>query len=478
MFLTLDKFLAHFPPLDISKSDFEGQFTVMYTKPQTLAEIFSLTPVAGKGKGKDKDRTIIKGDSDLRYLNREAVTEYFYEIIVRNRHKYLSLFYESYFASGDPTRMKWSGVDIYSERASPSPDGETMRIISLQKNDASRRLIRNLFYLELLDLTQVTNTVKSHVSFWGALDNMYNHLQLEDRFFAPSSVALFLREKGTARERASGVNEINYHNLYYLLQAYQPKASIFNPYSICWIMENVLLQSVDGQSSGQGASIFTPVLSWGSYLTAFMHSSYREYVGVDVMPSVCDKVSFLGDWYRGKGAPFSRKTVEVRCQPSESLLHDSEFLAQYRAHFDVVLVCPPYFDMEVYHEGSQSIALYPDYATWLEMYWRQTVEVCKAVSRPGGVFAMIINDYKSLDGREYPLVQDLHSRVLPHFQFLDTYYLQNRTSPLRVNAKDRTERLFVYRNTGPTSTRNKITVRVRGSAHPLAPRTGGGPPTP
>ena len=34
--------------------------------------------------------------------------------------------------------------------------------------------------------------------------------------------------------------EINYNTLFYLLQAYQPKASIFNPYSIKWIMDQVI----------------------------------------------------------------------------------------------------------------------------------------------------------------------------------------------------------------------------------------------
>ena len=242
MFLTLDKFLAHFPPIDISKDEFAKRFKVMYIRPQTLAEIFD-----NIGRGK-----IIKKDDDIRYVNRDAVVEYFYEIIIRNRHKYLTLFYESYFAFEDPTsrKMKWNSVNIYTAKPELEYD-----VISLQKNDASRRLIRNLFYLELLDLTKVTNTVKSHVSFWGALDNMYNKLQLEDRFFAPSSIGLFLRAKGTERERRSGVQEINYHNLYYLLQAYQPKASIFNPYSIKWIIENVLDKALTDPCSGK--RIFT-----------------------------------------------------------------------------------------------------------------------------------------------------------------------------------------------------------------------------
>lgn len=429
MFLTLEQFLRHFPCINITKTQFTKQFKVMYSSPQTLDEIFSMVPTA-RGKPIIKDP-----EHDKRYINRDKLIEYFYEIIIRNRHRYLKLFYEAYFEFKDPDTMKWNGINIFT----PKPELD-YDVISLQKNDASRRLIRNLFYMELLHLTKVTNTVKSHISFWEALDNMYNKLQLEDRFFAPSSVDLFLRDKGTKREQKSGVKEINHHNLFYLLQAYQPKASIFNPYSIKWTMDNII-NSFLGYS---GKSIFTPVLSWGSYLTAFMHSDYQEYVGVDVMPSVCHKVEFLADWYSKKD-PIYNKSVTIRCQPSESLLYDQGFLRRYRNHFDVILVCPPYYDMEIYHEGEQSLDLYPSYNEWLKKYWEQTVKMCCKVTKKGGIFAMIINDYKSLEGEQYPLVKDLSNKVTSCYKFLEGFYLQNRTSPLRVNTKDRTERLFIYR---------------------------------
>lgn len=414
----------------MSKERFAQSFTVMYSKPQSLADIFARKP-AGRGKPIIKDTT-----KDKRYLNRDRVIEYFYEIIIRNREKYLTCFFEAYFDFKDPDGLKWKGINLLSQK-----EGLEYPVISLQKNDPSRRLIRNLFYLELLHLTQVTNTVKSHVSFWGALDNMYNKLQLEDRFFAPSSVDLFLRDKGTKREQRTGVKEINYNNLFYLLQAYQPKASIFNPYSIKWTIDNV----IDKHLGYKGKSIFTPVLSWGSYLMAFMHSDYQEYVGVDVMPSVCDKVEFLANWYKSKTKSRSIKQTTILCQPSETLLTDRKFLQKYSNHFDSILVCPPYYDMEIYHEGPQSLELYPTYKEWLKMYWGQTVEMCHKVTKSGGVFAMIANDYKSLDGDTFALVQDLHQYVSKYFNLEQIYYLQNRTSPLRVNTKDRTERLFIYK---------------------------------
>ena len=420
MFLTLDIFLSHFPVIHMSKEEFTDKFSVMYSTKQSLRELFDMVPTS---RGKP---IIKKPDADKRYINRLQVIEYFYEIIIRNRTKYLTLFYHAYFEFKDPCTMKWDGINLLSHK-------EDYSVISLQKNDQSRRLIRNLFYLELLDLTKVTNTVKSHVSFWEALKGMYNKLELADRLFAPSSIDLFLRNKRSG--------EMNYNTLFYLLQAYQPKASIFNPYSIKWIMDQV----IDHYLGYKGKSIFTPVLSWGSYLPAFMHSDYQEYVGVDVMPSVCQKVEFLADWYSNKDPKYAEKSTTFYCQPSETLLTDEIFLTKYKNHFDCVLVCPPYYDMEIYHEGPQSVDLYPNYNEWLDMYWCQTVQMCYNVTKKGGIFAMIINDYKTLDGNLYHLVQDLHKHVSNYYEIVQTYYLQNRTSPLRVNTKDRTERLCIYR---------------------------------
>jgi hypothetical protein len=279
---------------------------------------------------------------------------------------------------------------------------------------------------------------------------MYNKLELEDRFFAPSSIDLFLRAKGTKKEALSGQKEINYNNLFYLFQAYQPKASIFNPYSIKWIMDNIFTKYLPPSSGGY--RIFTPVMSWASYLIAFMHSDkYQEYFGVDVMPSVCDKCEQLAVWYQNLEQRYNKK-VTVRCQPSESLIDDKEFMVRHEEYFDVTLVCPPYFDMEIYHEGQQSTILYPTYNEWLQRYWKDTVKAAYNVTKPGGVFAVIANDYQTLDGKSYPLTSDLHNITSQYFDLIEMFYLQNRTSPLRVNAKDRTERLFVYRVKSSTPT--------------------------
>jgi hypothetical protein len=465
MFLTLERFLEHFPTVKMSRSSFPKKMLITYRPEITLEQAVSAKPIKSKrNDGTIREKVLIRDPkNDVRYQYREELIDYLYQMAITHRQFYLAKHFGSYFAFTDPFSLRWKdGMDLRlpSNLASPVARKEPKWAgnLSLQKNDASRRMVRNLFYLELLHLTEATNSVNSKVSYWKALDNFYNKLTLEDRLMSPSSVKLFLRPKGTIKKEMgvpkppkgfSGFNsELNWHNFFYQLQAYQGKASIINPYFVYWILENLF------KSCKNNGRIFTPVLSWGSYLIAFMHSvGWNHYVGVDVMPTVCKKVNFLADYYHGlpeikKLLKNDRdaKKVDIYCKPSEMLAKDPRFLKKYHGYFDLVLVCPPYFDMELYPEGEQSTELYPDYDQWLKEYWEETCKMCYKCCRSGGTFAMIINDYSSLKGKYYPLTKDMGNIVKKvGFEYKEFYYLFNRTSPLRMNKKERTERLVIFR---------------------------------
>jgi len=456
MFLTLEDYLSYFPLINISKDEFVKQFTITYAKHPTLEDLFNM-------------KSVIKKTDDSRYLQKTQIIDYFYDVIVVHRHQYLTEFYKSYFELPSFYDLKWDRVNIMVPTASEPLINDPQLIsvwmdyvsdservtnvnamleqfnrlldgpiagLSLQKNDLSRKIIRNLNYLDILHNTSITNTVKSSTSFWQTFINAYNLLQLEDRFFAPSSIGLFLREKPN--------HTVNFNNFFYLFQQYQPKASILNPYTMNWVLKNLF----------SGTRIFTPVLSWSSYMCAFMHSDWEHYVGVDVMKCVCDRSQFLFDYYQTQLKPkltskkelerLSRKHIDLYCQPSESLLYDMKFLDQYSDYFDACICCPPYFNMEIYPEGDQSIELYPTYKEWLERYWEDTVALCHLVLKPGKRFGFIINDYVSLKKCEFHLIQDLNMIALKYFKLVDVYQLLNRVSPLRMNKKNRTEMLFIY----------------------------------
>lgn len=438
-FLTLERFLSYFPPIEMSKQEFANTFRVTYKNNPTLNEIFDENKILN-------GKSVIKSLDDSRYLNRYEIIDYFYDIIIANRYKYLELFYNSYFGFKNPYLLKWnadplvsvSNIDPQALYALNTADLQDKRElleailekgitkVSVQKNDLARIMIRNLNYLDILHTTRILNTSKSKVSFWETLINVYNKLTLEDRFFAPSSIGLYLRKK-------TG-DQINYNNFFYLFQQYQPKASILNPFTVYWLLQNVF----------KGKTLFTPVLSWSSYLTAFFHSDYNYYVGVDVIPRVCERAQSLVGYYRTLKPNNINKEVEIYCQPSESLLHSPDFLERFDQFFDTVLWCPPYFNMEIYEGEEQSINLYPDYQQWLNKYYKATVQLCYRVTPKGALIGIIMNDYYLLDGSFYPLIKDFHAVTDQYFTLVNVIELINRTSPLRVNKKNRTEKLFIY----------------------------------
>ena len=412
LFLTKEEFLKHFKIADLpSREELPNILTISYSPEITLQEAMCLEPP------KDRKKAIMKSENDFRYKHKEAIVDYYYNVLVTHRERYLGYFYDSYFNFKHPSALCWDKEIRIDEDS-----------ISTQKNDKSKTLIRNVFYLHLLDQTTVTNSIKCKVSFWKSLTNLYNKFILEDRFFAPSCIELCLKTKKTALP-----TEVNYNNLFYLFQQYQPKASILNPYTIHYILNKELKVKKD-------FNFFTPVLSWGSYLVAAMETSCNHYVGVDVMPTVCEKVRQLSEWYK------STMKVDIILTPSEDLLKNKSFLKRYKNYFDVIIVCPPYWTMELYNEGQQSTERYKNYEEWLHKYWEDTVKVCKHILHNEGHFMYIANDYNDLQKQHYELTKDFENITIKYFSYVKNLNLCNRVSPLRVNKKQRIEKIYIFKN--------------------------------
>ena len=416
--LTWEIFLTFFPPMKMTLQEFTKKFKILYAKQINLSSV----------------KTLYK-NTDIRVKKYNEICKYFYEIVITERYKYLRHFFNNYLQWHDPNTLNWENQNIMK-----TIGGD--KLISLQKNDNSRRLIRNLFYRELLDTTIITNTANNKFSFWEILTNLYNKLVLDGRLFAPSSLELMLTPKSTAQKstaQKSTAHEINYNAMFYLLQAYQPKASILNPYTIHWILNNLL--------GGKG-KLFTPELSWCSFELAFFESpNWTEYVGIDVIPRVCHIAQSLPTIFDGNVRP-----ITIICSPSECVAKNKKFLKKYKEYFNAVLVCPPYFDMELYknsteNSSAQSTTTFPTYEKWLDGYWQHTAFLCSHVLMKNGLFGLIANNYKTLHGVTYNLKEDLTALLPSNLRFKEKYFLVNRTSPLRDITKERTETLFIYEKT-------------------------------
>ena len=433
MFLTEDKFLKeigaynHNFPLANSKADFSKvlleftkKLTILYKKPITVNEFINQID-----------------NTDKRTNNMRDWIYFFYMVLVEERLNVLKKFYNSYLYTPEiDTLFSKSLFDDSLKELEDNLINEKEKTIFIQRKDRTKRILRNLYAKEILNETTITNSIKGKPNFWKTLSDFFQG-RIDDRLFAPSSIALYLRDKTTQTP-------------IYLLQQYQSKASILNP-AVLYTLINSKLNN----SKIKNKKIFTPEMSWSSYLLTFLSSGeeWNEFIGVDVMKNVIDKSKYLYDLYKTRN-PTSKKKVKLFNVPSESLLKNSGVLTEYTRTVDTVLYCPPYFDMEIYPDssGKQSIDLYSNYNEWLDKYLFATLDLCNILLKPGGKMGVMIGNYhKKLNGEFYDLIGDFSDYMKSQKNMIleNTYFLKNRTSPLKNNDKLRGEILFIF-------TKNKL----------------------
>jgi len=172
----------------------------------------------------------------------------------------------------------------------------------------------------------------------------------------------------------------------------------------------------------KGTKIFTPTLGWSSYCYGFLECpQVLEYVGTDVIPQVCKKTKELAQIV----AP--EKTTTIYCKPSEDLFESSEFMKQYRAHFDVVFFSPPYYKLEMYEGGDQSTERYKTYEEWLAGYWEKTIQLCHHVLEKHGKLCYILSGYGSENTKEqYDLLGDMNNITKKYFKFHSQQPMYNK----------------------------------------------------
>jgi hypothetical protein len=313
-------------------------------------------------------KTQVKIGSNLKPLNVYAFDksisindlQIIFENIV-NRNEYLTRFY-----------VKSLKVDD-----TPMHEEKPMTATKMNNNEKInyKNVIRNMFYKEILYKTK--SGFENNPTYMQVLADFYLHNIIDYKLLTPSALH-YIREG-----HIGGV----FSSFYF-------RASIMNPYLVYSLNHSLL----------KGEKIFTPTLGWGSYCYGFLECPLvKEYVGTDVIPSVCKKVQNFADAFYPE-----RKTV-IYCEPSEDLAKNSNFRKKYREHFDIVFFSPPYFRLELYSGGEQSTTRYKSYDEWLHEYWKKTIELCYHVLVPGGKMCYILSGYGSENTTQYDLLNDMNS---------------------------------------------------------------------
>ena len=298
---------------------------------------------------------------------------------IQDRNEYLTRFY-NLSLSVRPAKLS-------EERAMKNKAFDN-NAQSLYKN-----IIRNLHYLDILQNTK--SGIENNPTYMDMLLELYKDYVIDYKILTPSS--LFYMNEG---------------RLGSVFSSYYFRASILNPYLIFSLNHSLL----------KGTRIFTPTLGWSSYSYGFLECPMvLEYVGTDVIPSVCQKTKELAKYV----AP--HKSVDIYCKPSEDLLKSPAFMTKYREHFDVVFFSPPYYRLELYDSKQQSTDRYTTYEGWLAGYWERTIQLSQHVLQKGGKLCYILSGYGSDNTKDqYDLLGDMNAITKKYFKLHSQQPMYNK----------------------------------------------------
>lgn len=327
-------------------------------------------------------------------ITKEDVRELYKNIIKRN--EYLSRFYNL------SLRIQESNVTI---------DIPPMKSQHMNNNQdiVYKNLIRNIHYKDILQNTK--SGMENTKTFLDVLNDLYIEHKVDYKLLTPSAIH-YIKEG-----RIGSV-----------FSSYYFRASIMNPYLVYSLNLSVL----------KGTRIFTPTLGWSSYMHGFLEcDSVTEYVGTDVIPSVCEKTKELAKILH------SDKKTTIYCKPSENLAKSEQFLNKYKEHFDVVFFSPPYYKLEIYEGGKQSTEQYKTYEEWLEKYWEKTMQLCYHVLSNGGKICYILSGYGSENTIEsYDLIKDMNTIAKKYFKFKSMQPMYNKNVHVTKH-KDASEKIII-----------------------------------
>ena len=227
--------------------------------------------------------------------------------------------------------------------------------------------------------------------------------------------------------------------LFNILRGTSSKASVFNPNTAAYIISDVL----------KSEKLLTPCLGWGSYIIGSFSANVKHYVGMDVIPSVVDKCRLLCEEYRDNPFNSDKFEYDLYCSPSEQITKRHNFVEKYKEYFDSVFFSPPYFDLEVYNGGEQSIESFPEYQAWLKGYWEETVKMCYETLQENGTFSfVIVPQYQS--GKEtIHIGKDLSDIAAKYFTKKETKTIQWMTQTALAVGKQKesgnSENLYIFK---------------------------------
>jgi hypothetical protein len=317
--------------------------------------------------------------------------------LIQTRDEYLTRFYNM--------SLRVNEVKIHNVL-------KPMKINELDNNNQPlyKNIIRSMHMMDILQNTK--SGIENIPTYMDVLKDLYLKNIIDYKILTPSS--LFYMKNG---------------RLGSVFSSYYFRASIMNPYLVYSLNHKLL----------NGTKIFTPTLGWTSYCYGFLECPMvKEYVGTDVIKSVCDKTNKFAREHSPD------KLIDIYCKPSEDLLKTSKFVDKYREHFDVVFFSPPYYRLELYEGKNQSTSKYKTYDDWLSKYWEQTIKLCDIVLEKGGRLCYIVSGYGSdKTTNNLNLVEDMNKITKKYFTYKRTLPMYNKNVNVTKH-KETGEQIIIF----------------------------------
>lgn len=274
-----------------------------------------------------------------------------------------------------------------------------------------KNIIRNIHFRNILQKTK--SGLDNIQTFLDVLLDLYLREIIDYKILTPSAIH-YIREG-----RIGSV----FSSFYF-------RASIMNPYLV-YSLNHTLLK---------GRNIFTPTLGWSSYAYGFAECPFtKEYVGVDVIPDVCNKTADFMNRY-------PQINSKIICKPSEDLLADATFMKRYSRHFDTVFFSPPYYELEMYPGTNQSTRRYKTYEDWLQGYWYKTIQLCYHVLENGGILCYILS---SGGGRSQTNILEDMNRITKQFFTLKSILPMYNKNVHVTSHRQTSEKIMIFMKSLP-----------------------------
>jgi tRNA1(Val) A37 N6-methylase TrmN6 len=145
----------------------------------------------------------------------------------------------------------------------------------------------------------------------------------------------------------------------------------------------------------QAKLILDPCTGWGGRLLGTLAAADTKYVGCEPDPHTAEALrEILAD-------PAIPATIRARGQIIEKPAEVALLEITKMPKFDMILTSPPYFNLEIYTAGEQSIGKWTTWDAWVSEWYKPLILRCLSCLKEGGISCWSVKNFKT--DKKYPL---------------------------------------------------------------------------